>query len=110
MKYFVISLVLISSLYADLITKKTLACPSVEALRNAPVDAMDDPMALSMFSIANDCEILSRRSSVEALGYDPMNADDKFVQIIYLHNGKTLYVNRAAINIEQAGKRNGLRF
>ena len=110
MRYILISLLLASSIYADQIKSKTLGCPNVDALKNAPMQNLEDPMALSMYSIANGCEIISRRDKIEAIGYDPRNTESTFQKIIYKRTGVVLYVLRSSIMIEQGGKKNGMRF
>ena len=110
MRYILIFVIFITSLYADQVKKKTLACPTIEALKNAPTQTDSDPLELSMYSIANGCEILSRRDGIEAIGYDPRNSQDLFQQVIYKRTGSILYVFRSSITIEQGGKKNIMRF
>ena len=110
MRYILTLLIIITSIYADQVKKKTLACPTIEILNNAPTQTDNDPLELSMYSISNGCEILSRRDSIEAIGYDPRSSKDLFQQIIYKRTGTTLYVLRSSIIIEQGGKKNIMRF
>ena len=111
MKYFLVPFFLIASLSADQINKKTLACPNMDALKKAPVEsAASDPMDLSLFAIANGCEILTRRAGVETIGYDPRNSTELYVKILYKKMGTHLYVKRSAITIEQGGKKSSYRF
>jgi len=110
LRYILFSLFLASSIYADQIKSKTLGCPTIDALKNAPTERSQGPMALSMYSIANGCEIISRRDPVEAIGYDPRNAEGTFQKIIYKRTGVVLYVLRSSIRVEQGGKKNGMRF
>ena len=110
MKYAFIFFLLIISVYADKLNKKTLGCPSVMLLQKAPVDGVEDPMALSMYSIANECVILTNRDQVEAIGYDPRNSNDIYQKIIYKKTGAYLYILRSSIIVEQGGKKNTYRF
>lgn len=105
-----ISLLLSSTIYADQVKKKTFACPSIDILKKAPLAESADPMDLSMYAIANGCEILSTRDKVEAVGYDPRNSKDIFQEIIYKRTGTKLYVLRSSITVEQGGKKNRMRF
>jgi len=83
----------------------------MDSLKKAPVEsAASDPMDLSLFVIANGCEVLSRRDSVEAVGYDPHNSKEIYVKILYKKMGTYLYVPRSAITIEQGGKKSTYRF
>ena len=110
MKYLFILLALFSVLNADKINKKTLACPDVDKLKKAPIHTDADPLDLSMYVIANGCEILSKNMDVEAVGYDPRNSTEIFQKIIDKKSGKTLYILRSSIFVEQGGKNNTLRF
>ena len=111
MKQLLVLSILIASLGADQIIKKTLACPSMDILKKAPVEnASSDPMDLSLFVIANSCEILSKRDSVEAIGYDPRNEKELYVKILYNKTGTYLYIPRSSISIEKGGKKNTYRF
>ncbi len=111
LKYLLVPFLLIASLSADQINKKTLACPTVDTLKKAPVEnTASNPMDLSLFMIANGCEMLSARDGVEAIGYDPRNSKKLYVKIIYKKTGAYLFVPRSAITIEQGGKKNNYRF
>ena len=110
MKYALILFLLITSVYADRLSKKTLGCPSVMLLEKAPLDDAEDPMALSMYSIVNECVILTHRDHVEAIGYDPRNSTDIYQKIIYKKTGVYLYILRSSIMVEQGGKKNIHRF
>jgi len=111
LKYFLLLFFLIASLNADQINKKTLACPTMDSLKKAPVESgMSDPMDLSLFVIANGCEILSKRDGVEAIGYDPSSSTEVYVKILYKKMGTYLYIQRSAITIEQGGKKSTYRF
>lgn len=110
MKYFFVLLALISIVDADKINKKTLACPDIGKLKKAPVHEGADPLDLSMYVIANDCEILTKHSEVEAIGYDPRNSTEIYQKIVDKKSGRILYILRSVIYIEQGGKKNTYRF
>jgi hypothetical protein len=97
------------ALYSDQIVNKTLACPSIDILKKAPLKDSDS-MDLSLFVIVNGCEILTRRDSVQAIGYDPLNAKELYVKIVYKKTGDYLYVPSSDITIEQDGKKAIYRF
>jgi hypothetical protein len=101
---------LFSSLFADKVKTKTLACPSVLTLQKAAEIDLQDSLTLEMYSIAHGCVILTREDSIQALGYDPRNAKDIYQKILYKKNGSELYLRRSAIEIEQGGKKNNFRF
>jgi len=109
-KYILLVLLLVGFLEADILKKKTLACPSVIQLEKAPVDKDDDPMQLSMYSIANDCVLLSKKDKVEAIGYDPLNSKEIYQKILYIKTGAYLYIQRSSIQVEQGGKKSSYRF
>ncbi len=90
--------------------KKTLACPTIKQLQNAPLDTAENYMELSMYAIANDCEVLSKRAKIQAIGYDPRNSKEIYQKIIYKKTGKYLYLRRSTIQIEQDGKKAIYRF
>ena len=110
MKNILILALLISFAQGDIVKKETLACPSIEALRDAPLSKEDDAMSLSLYSIANDCIIISHKDKIEAVGYDPLNTKEMFQKIIYKKTGATLYILKSSINVEQGGKKNTMRF
>ncbi|MDF1882838.1 hypothetical protein JHD49_02675 [Sulfurimonas sp. SAG-AH-194-C21] len=110
MKYIFAFLLLVPFIYGDVIKYKTLACPSVELLTKAQDVDMKDSLKLEMYSIANNCVVLSREDHIKALGYDPLNAEGIFQQILYKKTSTELYILRDAIHIEQAGKKNIYRF
>ena len=95
---------------ADMMKKKTLACPSVIQLQKAPVDNADNFMKLSMYAIANDCVVINKRDKVEAIGYDPLNSKEIYQKILYMKTGVYLYILRSTIQIEQDGKKSSYRF
>jgi len=90
--------------------KKTLACPTIKQLQNAPLDTAENYMELSMYAIANGCEILGKRDKVQAIGYDPRNSKEIYQKIVYKKTGKYFYLLRATIQVEQDGKKARYRF
>jgi hypothetical protein len=98
------------TLFADKVKSKSLACPSVVILQKAADVDMEDPLALEMYSIANECVVLSRDDTIEALGYDPRNSKEIYQKIFYRETNSELYILRGAIVVEQGGKKNGFRF
>lgn len=115
MKFFFIFflLFLCSSLYADLVKKKTLACPSVEQIKKAPLDTKENSLELSMYAIANNCIILTKRDKVESIGSlddDIRNSKEIFQKIMYKKTGAILYMKRSSLQIEKGGKKASYRF
>ena len=110
MKYFFVLLALFSVLNADKINKNTLACPNIDKLKKAPVHEGADSLDLSMYVIANDCEIFTKHTEIEAIGYDPRNSTEIYQQILDKKSGRTLYILRSSIFVEQGGKKNTLKF
>lgn len=110
MKYILTFLLLLNVANADIMKKKTLACPSVTQLQKAPVESTENSMNLSMYAIANDCVIVDKRDNVEAIGYDPTNSQEIYQKILYQKTGVYLYVLRSTIQVEQDGKKGSLRF
>jgi len=110
LKYFFVLLALLSTLSADKINKKTLACPNIDKLKKAPVHEGADPLALSMYIIANDCKMLSKHTQIEAIGYDSRNSVETFQKILDKKSGNIFYILRSSIFVEQGGKKNSLKF
>ena len=110
MKNILILALLVSFAQGDIVKKETLACPSVKALRDAPLNKENDSMSLSLYSIANDCIIISHKDKIEAVGDDPLSIQEIFQKIIYKKTGATLYILKSSINVEQSGKKNTIRF
>ncbi|WP_321777597.1 hypothetical protein [Sulfurimonas sp.] len=110
MKFILALLLLFSISSADKIKKKTLACPSVLQLQKAPMNTADNYLNLSMYAIANDCVIVSKRDDVEAIGYDSLNSKDIYQKILYKKIGVYLYIIKSSIQIEQEGKKSTFRF
>jgi len=110
LKYFFVLLALLLTASADQINKKTLACPDIDKLKKAPIHKSADPLDLSMYVIANDCEILHKHTEVEAIGYDPRSSTEIYQQILDKKSGNILYILRSSIFVEQGGKKNSLKF
>ena len=110
MKYILLLLLALSVSNADYMVKKTLACPSVMLLEKAPKDQGNSGMDMTLYTIANNCEIVSKRDKVEAIGYDPASSKEIYQKIIYKRTGKELYILRNNIMVEQAGKKNMFKF
>jgi len=110
LRYIAVFLIFIAFLSGDVIKRKTIGCPSVLLLQKAPVLTQDNALELSMYTIANDCVIISTRDRVEAIGYDPLNSTTIFQKVIYKKSGKFLYIPRSAIMVEQNGKEGRIRF
>jgi len=110
LKLFLSLLILASMLYGDLVKRKTLACPTVILVQKAMQEDMQDPLRLEMYSIAHGCVVLSREDKIQAVGYNPRNSKEIFQKIIYKKTATELFVLRSAIQIEQGGKKNTLRF
>ncbi|MEN8303147.1 MAG: hypothetical protein ABFQ64_03670 [Campylobacterota bacterium] len=97
-------------LNADRVNKRALACPDIDKLKKAPVHEGADPLGLSMYIVANNCEILSKDAHIEAIGYDPRNSTEIFQKILDKKSGAVLYILRSSIVAEQGGKKNSLKF
>ena len=110
MKSILLSLVLLTALNADKILQTTLACPSVVTLQKSVTVDMQDVLELEMYAIAHDCVVIGRYSKVEAIGYDPLNSKEIYQKIMYKKTATELYINRSLIQVEQAGKKNTIRF
>lgn len=87
-----------------------MACPSLEIFERIPPEALKDDLELSLYAVANNCRILSRKDQVTSIGYDPHNDKSIFIQIIHKNSGETLYIRRKNIIVEQPGKQNQFRF
>jgi len=110
MKYILLLLLILSVSNADYMKKKTIACPSIMLLDKAPKDQGDSGMDIVLYTIANSCEIVSKRDKVEAIGYDPRNSKEIYQKIIYKRTGKELFILRNDIMVEQGGKKNIFKF
>lgn len=98
------------ALFADKVKTKNLACPSILTLQKVVEIDMKDSLSLDMYSIANGCIVLTRKDSIEALGYDPRNFKEIYQKILYKKGNSELYIRRSSIEIEQGGKKNNFRF
>ena len=105
-----VALALSMLVQADQIKMKSMACPSLETFEKVPPEALEDDIKLSLFAVANNCRILSRKDKVTAIGYDPRNDKSIFIQILHKNSGETLYIRRKNITVEQPGKKNQFRF
>jgi len=110
LKIFLFIFILITTSYGDLVKKKTLACPTVMLIQKAMQEDMQDPLKLEMYSIAHNCIVLEKKDKIKAVGYDPRNSKEIFQKIIYQKTATELFILRSAIEIEQGGKKNTLRF
>jgi len=110
MKYILILLLMITALQADKVKYKTLACPSIDILEKTPVNTGDNYLDISMYTIANNCVVLTKKSSIEAIGYNANNSKDIFQEIIYKKTGAHLFVKRSEIIIEKFGRKSSFRF
>ena len=110
MKHLTLIIVFLTLLNADRINKKTIACPSVDLLQKTPLFGASEPLAVTMYAIANECVILSKYDLVETIGYDPRSSKEIFQNILYKKENKNLYVPRSSIIIEKSGKKNKIRF
>jgi len=96
--------------WADSIKEQTVGCPTIEILKNIPKETANDYIKLNLFTMANDCMILSRNDKVEAIDYDPANNVALFMKIVHKQSGKILFVPTEDLYIEQPGKKNIFRF
>ena len=110
MKYILALLLTFSFSYADHVTKKTLGCPTVLLLKKAPTHEGDSGMDMTLYSIANNCKILSKKDQIQAIGYDPRNAKEIFQKILHRKSSEELFVLRSNLAVEQGGKNNIYRF
>ena len=110
MRFLILPLLLLSLSYGDVIKTKTLACPTIVLLEKSMQEDMQEPLKLEMYSIAHNCVILSRDDKVQAIGYDPSSSKEIFQKIFYKKTSAELFIFRSAIEIEQGGKKNTLRF
>jgi len=106
-KNILIILTLVNFLFADKVIKETLACPTLDALKKVP---LKNGLDLNMYAIANNCIVLNRYSDVKAIGYDNYKSKDIYQKIIFNKTGAELYMKKSALQIEEGGKKNILRF
>ena len=93
-----------------MIKNKTLACPSIETLQKSKTVDLNEPLALDVFAITNSCVVLLRSDRVEAIGVDPRNSKEKFIEILYKKTNTRLFILRSAIFVEQGGEYNSYKF
>ncbi len=111
MKYILTLLLLINiSLQADKVKYKTFACPSVVLLEKMPADTGDNYLDINMYAMANGCVLLTKKSSIESLGYNANNSKEIYQEIIYRKTGVHLFVKRSEIIIEKFGRKSTFRF
>ena len=110
MKYILILLLTLTVLQADKVKYKTLACPSIMVLQKVPADTGDNYLDINMYAIANDCVLLTKKSSIESIGYNSNNSQDIYQEIIYRKTGVHLFVKRSDIIIEKFGRKSTFRF
>jgi len=111
MKQILILLLLITTvIQADKVKRKTIACPSVMILQKLPVDTGDNYLDINMYAMANGCVLLTKKSSIESLGYNANNSQEIYQEIIYRKTGVHLFVKRSEIIIEKFGKKSTWRF
>ena len=102
--------IFVSVLFGDTMLYKTLACPTIDSLKKFQTKDTTDTLKLEMYTIANNCIILSKGDEIEALGYDPRNSKEIFQKILYKRTSKEFYLLRKSILVEQGGKKNRIRF
>jgi len=110
LRYFFPLLLSALSLSADMIVVKSLACPTISTLEKSLLEDLSDTIAFEQYAIVNDCVVVTRGDSVEALGYDPRNSKERYIKILYKKTSKELYMLRSALQVEQGGKKNAIRF
>jgi len=97
-------------LFADKVTTRTLACPSQQQLNSASLEITEDSMNLSMYAIANGCEIIFPGDKIEVIDYDIKKEKEKFHKILYKRTDSYLFVRSSSIFIEQSGSKNKFSF
>jgi hypothetical protein len=110
MKYLLMVLLTILTLQADKVKNDAFACPSIMLLEKAPAYTKENYMDLNMYAIANNCVLLNKKSSIEAIGYNANNSKEIYQEVIYKKTGAHLFLKRSNIIIEQFGKKATLRF
>ena len=110
MKNIIFLLLLIASANADIIIKKSLGCPTLDALKKAPLENEESGLDLHMYAIANSCVIMNKRDKVQVIGDDPRNSKEIYQQVVYQKTGVMLYIPSSAVQIEQGGKKGILKF
>lgn len=109
MKHILSLLLMFGFAGADYIKQTSLGCPTIQAIKNAPKDAGDSGMDITLYSMANDCLILNTKEKVTAIDY---RHDSKaiFQEIRHKKTDKTLYILRKNIVFEQGGNKNIFKF
>ncbi len=92
MKYILTLLLAFSLSCADYVTKKTLGCPSIFILKHAPIHEGDSGMDMTLYSIANNCKIISKKDQIQAIGYDPQNSKEIFQKILHRQSSEELFI------------------
>lgn len=110
MKYILIALLLITSLQADKIKRKSIACPTLEILKKVPVDTQDNYLEINTYAIVNSCVILYKDDEIEIQGYNANNTKELYHEIIYKKTGAHLFIKSSAVIVEQYGKKSTWRF
>lgn len=95
-------------LNADKILNKSLACPTMDAYKKAPLG--DDYLNLNMYAISHNCKIFYRNSEIQVLGYDPRNSKSPIMEIVDKVTGIKYFINRSSVQVEQGGKKSTYRF
>ena len=93
-----------------MIKNKTLACPSIEILQKSRTIDLNEPLSLDVFAISNSCVVLLRSDRIKAIGTNPRNSEEKFIEILYKKTNTRLFMLRSAIFVEQAGEYNSYKF
>ena len=109
MKYLYLVSLLSLSLYADQVKVESLACPSMEVLREAQGIDLHEYMDLNLFAIKHSCKILNRSSEIQVINYD-VNSRTKWVEIEEKTSTQHLFILRKNITIEQPGSNNTFKF
>ncbi|MCD4667566.1 MAG: hypothetical protein K8R44_03080 [Sulfurimonas sp.] len=110
MKFILVLFLTFTFSMADYLVKKTLACPSIMLLKKAPVSDGESGMDATLYIIANNCMVLSKKDKIEAIGYDSRNSKEIYQKILHKKTSKELFILRSTIMVEQSGKKNRLRF
>ena len=110
MKYILMLILIMTALQADKVKYKTYGCPTVVQLEKMPVDTADNYLDIQMYAIANNCVLLTKKSSIESVGYNANNSQDIYQEVIYRKTGVHLFVKRSMIIIEKFGRDATLRF
>ncbi|MFT5660926.1 MAG: hypothetical protein ACI9TV_001570 [Sulfurimonas sp.] len=94
---------------ADYISKKSLACTSMQAIKQAPRSEGESGLDITLYAIAHDCVIISKKDKITVVDYE-LGSKALFQSIIYKKTGQKLYIMRNNLVIEQAGKNNIFKF